>query len=93
MPENPVSAPKSQQGPPSRAGRNLPLAIAVGVGLAALVLVSLLNPAAFTILVAVALGIAAWDLHSIGQCRRARAAVADPDRWHGDVRRRVRRRR
>jgi phosphatidate cytidylyltransferase len=48
--------------PASRAGRNLPLATAVGVGLAALVLVSLTSPAAFTVLVAVALGVATWEI-------------------------------
>ncbi len=55
----PSDAPASA---PSRAGRNLPLAIGVGVGLAALVLVSLLDPAAFSALVAVALAVAAWEL-------------------------------
>jgi phosphatidate cytidylyltransferase len=48
--------------PASRAGRNLPLAIGVGVGLALLVLLSLLSPAAFTVLVAAALAVAAWEL-------------------------------
>jgi phosphatidate cytidylyltransferase len=47
---------------PPRAGRNLPLAVAVGVGLAALVLVCLTNDIAFTVLVTVALGVAAWEL-------------------------------
>ncbi len=47
---------------PSKAGRNLPLAAGVGVVLAALVLLSLLHPAAFSALVAVALGVAAWEL-------------------------------
>ena len=50
--------------PASRAGRNLPLAIGVGVGLAILVLLSLLSPAAFTVLVAAALAVAAWELCS-----------------------------
>jgi phosphatidate cytidylyltransferase len=47
---------------PSRAGRNLPLAIGVGVVLGALVLLTLLSDLAFTALVAVALGVAAWEL-------------------------------
>ncbi len=58
-----MSTPSSPDtAPTSKAGRNLPLATAVGVGLVSLILVSLVSPAAFTVLVAVALGIAAWEL-------------------------------
>lgn len=58
-----MSSPPAPAAPtPSRAGRNLPLAIVVGVGLGALILVCLLNDVAFTVLVTVALGVAAWEL-------------------------------
>ncbi|HYN75453.1 MAG TPA: phosphatidate cytidylyltransferase [Candidatus Limnocylindria bacterium] len=55
-------APGAAPAAASRAGRNLPLAIGVGVSLVILILLSLLSPLAFTVLVAVALGVAAWEL-------------------------------
>ncbi|HYN30429.1 MAG TPA: phosphatidate cytidylyltransferase [Dermatophilaceae bacterium] len=50
-------------GRPSRAGRNLPAAIAVGVGLAALVIVPLaLRRELFVPVLVVAIGIGAWEM-------------------------------
>lgn len=46
----------------SRAGRNLPMAIGVGLVLAALVLICLTNDIAFAVLVAAAVGVAVWEL-------------------------------
>ncbi len=48
---------------PSKAGRNLPVAIAVGVGLVALFMVTvLLSKPVFAAIVVVAVGVAAWEL-------------------------------
>jgi phosphatidate cytidylyltransferase len=58
----------------SRAGRNLPAAIAVGVGLGALVLVPLfLYPLAFLGVIALATGVGIWEM-----ARAVRAADAHP---------------
>ncbi len=58
LPEPPLEAERK-----SRAGRNLPAAIAVGVGLVVLVLASLfLVKDAFVVVVAVALGVGLWEL-------------------------------
>jgi phosphatidate cytidylyltransferase len=49
--------------PTSRAGRNLPMAIAVGLGLGALILVPLfVYPPAFLLVVAVAAGVGIWEM-------------------------------
>jgi phosphatidate cytidylyltransferase len=58
-----VSVPEVGASPPSRAGRNLPVAIVVGVGLALLVLVTLYTvKTAFFVLVAIATSIAVHEL-------------------------------
>ena len=67
MPAEPVTAtePAAQPAPPpgSRAGRNLPAAIGVGVGLAAVVLVTLFtSKPAFAVVIAAAVGIGSWEL-------------------------------
>ncbi|MER7415524.1 phosphatidate cytidylyltransferase [Micromonospora peucetia] len=55
--------PPTQQPVPSRAGRNLPAAIAVGVGLGALILVPLFfYPPAFVMVVAAAVGVGIWEM-------------------------------
>lgn len=55
----------------SRAGRNLPMAIGVGVGLGAIALVSLLTyRVTFLIIIAAAIGISVWELH--GTLERSR---------------------
>ncbi|MEU9506497.1 phosphatidate cytidylyltransferase [Micromonospora sp. NPDC048170] len=55
--------PPTQQSVPSRAGRNLPAAIAVGVGLGALIVVPLFfyRPA-FLVVVAAAVGVGIWEM-------------------------------
>jgi phosphatidate cytidylyltransferase len=56
---------------PSRAGRNLPAAIAVGVGLGGLVLASLLiRKEAFVAVVAVAVALSVWELTQAFAARR-----------------------
>ncbi len=51
--------------PPSRAGRNLPVAIAVGVGLGALIIVSLVfYKYLFAVLVTAAMLVAVWEMHN-----------------------------
>ncbi len=58
----PTDAP-GPPGPPGRAGRNLPAAIAVGLGLGAVVVASLfLWRPAFLVVVALAVGVAAWEM-------------------------------
>jgi phosphatidate cytidylyltransferase len=48
----------------SRAGRNLPVAIAVGLGLGAIIILSLIfNKYLFAVVVTVAMVIAVWELH------------------------------
>lgn len=50
--------------PSSRAGRNLPVAIAVGLGLGAMIILSLIfNKYFFAVVVTVAMVIAVWELH------------------------------
>lgn len=67
MPAESMTATESGAEPPepttSRAGRNLPAAIGVGVGLAAVVLVTLLaSKPAFAVVIAAAVGIGSWEL-------------------------------
>jgi phosphatidate cytidylyltransferase len=70
----PDAAPPTAAPPPGpgRAGRNLPAAIGVGVGLGALVLGTLYSPArwTFVVVIAVAAAIGTWEvvraLHSLG---------------------------
>lgn len=51
--------------PPSRAGRNLPVAVAVGVGLGALIVVTLaFNKYFFALLVTAAILVAVWELYN-----------------------------
>ncbi|MFC0006113.1 phosphatidate cytidylyltransferase [Micromonospora siamensis] len=55
--------PATQQAVPSRAGRNLPAAIAVGVGLGAAIVVPLfLYPPAFLAVVVVAVAVGTWEM-------------------------------
>ena len=67
MPAESMTATESGAEPPepttSRAGRNLPAAIGVGVGLAAVVLITLLtSKPAFAVVIAAAVGIGSWEL-------------------------------
>ncbi|HET6694017.1 MAG TPA: phosphatidate cytidylyltransferase [Pedococcus sp.] len=60
-----AGTPASRRAPgrPSRAGRNLPAAIAVGVGLAGLIVASLaLRKEAFLVIVVLAVGVGVWEL-------------------------------
>ncbi|MEV0877126.1 phosphatidate cytidylyltransferase [Micromonospora echinofusca] len=58
-----LDRPPTQQPAPSRAGRNLPAAIAVGVALAALVVVPLFfYPPVFLVVVAAAVGVGIWEM-------------------------------
>ncbi|MEU4778399.1 phosphatidate cytidylyltransferase [Micromonospora sp. NPDC023633] len=58
-----IDRPATQQPVPSRAGRNLPAAIAVGVGLGALIVVPLFfYPPAFLVVVAAAVGVGIWEM-------------------------------
>jgi len=69
---------RGTQAPPSqsRAGRNLPAAIGVGVGLGALVLASLfIRKEAFVAVVVVALCLGVWELTSAFAARRIRVPV------------------
>ena len=51
--------------PPSKAGRNLPAAIAVGVGLGAIIIASLaFYKYLFVVVVTAAVVIAVWELHN-----------------------------
>ncbi|MEV0152194.1 phosphatidate cytidylyltransferase [Micromonospora sp. NPDC050686] len=55
--------PATQQAPASRAGRNLPAAVAVGVGLGAVILLPLfLYPPAFLVVVAAAIAVGTWEM-------------------------------
>ncbi|MFC4021286.1 phosphatidate cytidylyltransferase [Micromonospora sp. GCM10011542] len=55
--------PATQQAPSGRAGRNLPAAIGVGLGLGALIVVPLfLYPPAFLVVVAAAVGVGIWEM-------------------------------
>lgn len=67
-----------------RAGRNLPWAITVGVGLLVLVGVSLFLPKpVFILLVAAAIAVALWEF--AGACARANVALALPPLWVGSL--------
>ncbi|WP_319458963.1 phosphatidate cytidylyltransferase [Micromonospora sp. RTP1Z1] len=58
-----VDRPPTQQAAPSRAGRNLPAAIAVGLGLGAAILVPLFfYPPAFLAVVVVAVAVGTWEM-------------------------------
>lgn len=60
---DPAQADHSTDPPPRRAGRNLPAAFAVGGGLAAVVLASLLLwPPSFLAVIVVAVGVGSWEL-------------------------------
>ncbi len=61
-PAPPEGAPGKRE--PTRAGRNLPVAIGVGVGLAALICVTLFSPArwSFVVVVAAAVGIGCYEI-------------------------------
>lgn len=61
-----MSSPDAASAPPStsRAGRNLPVAIAVGLALGAMIVLSLIfNKYLFAVVVTVAMLIAVWELH------------------------------
>ncbi|MGC5584015.1 phosphatidate cytidylyltransferase [Ornithinimicrobium sp. W1665] len=66
-----VRPPAGEKRPPGRAGRNLPAATAVGLGLIALIVVLLLfSPAAFVALVTLVAVIGVWELdHALRQGR------------------------
>ena len=62
-PEPDPEAPEDRRG--TSGGRNLPVAIGVGLGLAAIVLASLLvRPIAFLVLAVIAVGVACWETAS-----------------------------
>jgi len=79
-PTSPAQEPQGQPGEtatePSRTGRDLPVAIAVGVGLAAVVLASLLiyRPA-FLVIVSAAVLISVWELARALRTARVRAPL------------------
>ncbi len=57
------SAPEPREPKPSRAGRNLPAAVGIGVGLGALVVASLLiRKEAFLVVMAAAIAVGVWEL-------------------------------
>ncbi|GAB1642495.1 phosphatidate cytidylyltransferase [Krasilnikovia sp. MM14-A1259] len=72
-PGDPVA---SEAKPKSRAGRNLPAAIGVGVTLGAIVLASLFWPPAFLAVVAAAASVGVWEM-----VRAVRAADLHPPLW------------
>lgn len=62
--------------PSGRAGRNLPAAVAVGVGLAAVIIASLVfYKALFVVVVVVAIGIGLWELSTALQARGTRTPL------------------
>src|SRR5215213_3192228 len=72
VPMQPVPPPERR----SRAGRNLPAAIGVGVGLAALVIVTLYTwKPAFVAVVAAAIVLAVWELTNAFGASRIRVPV------------------
>lgn len=84
LPPSPPSPPSSTLPPPSRraarnrgrAGRNLPVAVGVGVGLGGLVLASLLvRKEAFVAVAAVAIVLAVWELAQAFAARRITVPV------------------
>ncbi|MFC5380372.1 phosphatidate cytidylyltransferase [Aquipuribacter nitratireducens] len=78
VPDTPEPAPTSATTRPraSRAGRNLPAAVAVGTGLGALVALALfVRKEAFVVLTAAAIVLALWELANAFRARRIRIPV------------------
>ncbi len=78
----PAPAPPRHRKAPSRAGRNLPAAVAVGVTMAALALGSLFfEKRLFLVLAAAAIGVAVWELS--GALRTAGISLPTPPLYAG----------